>query len=312
MGRRMLSFALILTVLLTLAGAAPAETPEPALWELAAPYGFRMGAPLSYWDLQNNSCKTVISTQFNSITATNEMKAYSLLDQAASKANPSGMPAMNYASADAMVAWAQENGLGVRGHVLVWDAYMTDWFFRVGYDSANPYASPETIRERTRSYIHDVMTHFETLFPGVVYCWDVVNEAVADSPDEYAAGDPRHLRTMRSGSPNLFRMLLGDDYVPFAFLCAWETREELGADIRLYYNDYNAYFPEKAQAILALMETVNTYVMDDEGEFIRLADGIGMQGYIGGYGTQEGGLVPEHVGMIRDAILGYAGAGFEV
>ncbi len=312
MMRRTLSVVLILTVLLSLAGAALGEEPEPALWELAGRYGFKMGAPLSYWDLQNNNCKTVISTNFNSITATNEMKAYSLLDQAASKADPSGMPAMNYTAADAMVAWAQENGIGVRGHVLVWDAYMTDWFFRVGYDSANPYAGSDVIRERTRYYIQAVMTHFETKFPGVVYCWDVVNEAVADGPDEYAAGDPRHLRISRSGAPNLFQALLGDDYVPFAFQCAWETREALGADIRLYYNDYNAYFPEKAGAILALMETVNTYALGEDGEYIRLADGIGMQGYIGGYGTQEGCLVPEHVGLIRDAILGYAAAGFEV
>ena len=139
-----------------------------------------------------------------------------------------------------------------------------------------------------------------------------MNEAVADGPDEYAEGDPRHLRTLRSGTVNLFREYLGDDYVPFAFQCAYETRAELGADIRLYYNDYNAYFPEKAQAILALMETVNTYVTDENGEPVRLADGIGMQGYIGGYGTQEGCLEESHIGMIRDAILGYAAAGFEV
>lgn len=312
MRKRVVSVLLTLTLLLSLAASAFGEEAEIPVYDLAGRYGFRLGAPLSFWDLRNNSYLTVVRNNFNSLTATNEMKAYSLLDQNASKANPDGMPAMNYASADAMVAWAQENGIGVRGHVLVWDAYMTDWFFRVGYDSANGYADSDTIRARTRYYIHEVMTHFETSFPGVVYCWDVVNEAVADSADEYAEGDPRHLRVLRSGSVNLFREYLGDDYVVFAFRCAYETRQELGADIRLYYNDYNAYFPEKAAAILALMETVNTAVTDENGEYVRLADGIGMQGYIGGYGTQEGCLEDSHIGMIRDAILGYAAAGFEV
>ena len=310
MTKRIITVILMLSLLLA-CGAAAAEETTP-MYELTAKYGFKLGAPLSFWNLQNQSYQAVIKANFNSITTTNEMKAYSLLDQNASKANPDGMPAMNYYQADAMVGWAQENGIGVRGHVLVWDAYMTDWFFREDFDSSKPYADSETIRARSKYYIHEVMTHFETQFPGVVYCWDVVNEAVADGPDEYEAGDPRHLRTLRGGSPNLFRDLLGDDYVAFAFLCAYETRQELGADIRLYYNDYNAYFPEKAQAILALMDTVNTYFQTDNGEFVQLVDGIGMQGYIGGYGTQEGCMVPEHIDMIRDAILGYAAAGFEV
>ncbi len=308
--KRILGLVLAITFIAA-CGCGLAEGDVP-MYELASRYGFKLGAPLSFWDLNNPSYKTIVTGNFNSITATNEMKAYSLLDQNASKANPDGMPVMNYANADAMVQWAQDNGLGVRGHVLVWDAYMCDWFFREGYDSANPYADSETIRARTRYYIHEVMTHFETKFPGVVYCWDVVNEAVADDPSEYNAGDPRHLRTKRSGTPNLFLELLGDDYVPFAFLCAYETREELGADIKLYYNDYNAYFPEKAAAILALMETVNTYAEDGNGGYLKLADGIGMQGYIGGYGTQEGCLIPEHIDWIRDAILGYAEAGYEV
>ena len=267
MRKRVVSMFLALSLLIG-CGAALAESApsyDIPMRDLAARYGFKLGAPLSFWDLQNRSYLTVLSGTFNSLTATNEMKAYSLLNEAASRAAEDGMPVMNYQSADAMVAWAQENGIGVRGHVLVWDAYMSDWFFHEDYDPAKPYTDSETMRARTRYYIHEVMTHFETAFPGVVYCWDVVNEAVADGPDEYAEGDPRHLRTLRSGTVNLFREYIGDDYVPFAFKCAYETREELGADIRLYYNDYNAYFPEKAQAIRALGESVNSYALDADG-----------------------------------------------
>ena len=57
---------------------------------------------------------------------------------------------------------------------------------------------------------------------------------------------------------------------------------------------------------------MNTFVKNEDGSFRRLMDGIGMQGYIGGYGTQNGCLEESHLGMIRDAILGYANAGLEV
>ena len=43
-----------------------------------------------------------------------------------------------------------------------------------------------------------------------------------------------------------------------------------------------------------------------------LLDGIGMQGYIGGYGTQSGCLEQSHIGLIRSAIQGYAREGYEV
>ncbi|MBR2288235.1 MAG: endo-1,4-beta-xylanase, partial [Clostridia bacterium] len=84
------------------------------------------------------------------------------------------------------------------------------------------------------------------------------------------------------------------------------------ADIKLYYNDYNAYFADKAKAILALAQSVDSYATDAEGKPRKLIDGIGMQGYIGGYGTQSGCLETSHIGMIRSAINGYAAAGYEV
>ena len=309
--KKSMAFFLALVLAVLCAGFAHGEG-EESLYALAAPYGFKMGAALSYQQLMNKKYLERLRTHFNSITATNEMKAYSLLDERASKKAADGMPVMNYASADKMVAWAAENGIGVRGHVLVWDAYMCDWYFHEGYDTSKPYADVETIKARTEYYITQVITHFEQKFPGVVYCWDVVNEAVADSAGEYEAGDPRRLRTVRSGSVNLFREYMGDDYVALSFLYARNAVEALGADIRLYYNDYNAYFADKAKAILKLAESVDTYAQNPDGTARKLMDGIGMQGYIGGYGTQEGCLVPSHLGMIRDAILRYAAAGYEV
>lgn len=303
--------SIMLATVLMLPGFCASALAE-SLNQLAQSHGFLMGAALSYFQLRNDDYLSLVQKHFGSVTTTNEMKAYSLLDERASRAAEDGMPVMNYKQADAMVGWAQENGLKVRGHVLVWDAYMCDWFFREGYSTAKDYADPETIRQRTEHYITQVVTHFEEKFPGVVYCWDVVNEAVGDGITEYKPGDPRHLRTLRNGGVNLFQKYMGDDYVELAFLYARNAVEALGADIKLYYNDYNAYFTDKAAAICELVKSINSYAVDENGNSRKLIDGVGMQGYIGGYGTQSGCLVDSHIMMIKNAIMGYAQLGMDV
>ena len=303
--------------MLMLASFALAEEDRAALdyqplKELTAAYGFTMGAPMSASDLGNFNYRKLVAHHFDTITCTNEMKAYSLLDQKASQNSEDGMPRMNFTTADKMVKFAADNGLKVRGHVLVWDAYMTQWFFHEGYDTKNPIADAETLKARMKSYIEQVVTHFETAFPGVVYCWDVVNEAVGDSTGEYKADDPRHVRTMRNGQPNPFYEYVGPDYVELAFLYTRDVVDALDADIRLFYNDYNALYDGKRAAIKALVTSINTYAVDENGEYRQLVDGVGMQGYIGGYGKQAGCMSDSDVALVRKSIQEYAALGMEV
>ncbi len=311
-------FVLVLLVLVLSASGCLAEESTQnydefgSLYALAENYGFRLGACFSYDQLQDESYLNVMARHFNSITCTNETKAYSLLDQKASRRSKDGMPRMDFSNADRMISWAQKNGVGVRGHVLVWDAYMTGWFFHEGYADNKPIASQEVMRERLKSYIEQVITHFEEEFPGVIYCWDVVNEAIGDNPGEYDAGDPRHIRTVRSGQRNPFLDYVGDDYVEYAFLCASDTVKALGADIKLFYNDYNMFMNSKITPACKLIDSINHYALDENGEYRTLIDGIGMQGYIGGYGVQEGCLVDSHLDMIKNEILSYAAMGLEV
>ena len=281
-------------------------------YELTGNYGFKLGAPLSYSQLFDTAYLDVVKYHFNSITCTNEMKAYSLLNQSMCKRSEDGMPRMDYTHADAMVQWAQDNGIGVRGHVLVWDAYMTDWFFHEDYDTRKPYADTETMRQRLKSYIEQVVTHFEEKFPGVVYCWDVVNEAVGDSILEYDVTDARHVRTMRSGAENPFYKYVGSDYIEYSFLCARDTLDALGSDCKLYYNDYNTFYSDKRTAITALIGSINSYAVDADGQPRKLLDGIGMQGYIGGYGQQSGCMNNGDLTSIKQSILAYSALGVEV
>ena len=319
--KKTLAFLLVLMLcigLLPASGLALGENGKTkddyvSLDSLAREHGFVMGASYNYKQCTGNAAyMDLIKTHFSSITCTNETKAYSLLDQKASKAAEDGMPVMNYYQADKMLQWAQDNGMKVRGHVLVWDAYMCDWFFREGYDTNKPYADQETMRARTKYYIEQVITHFEEKFPGVIYCWDVVNEAIGDNSKEYDPKDARHLRTIRSGVDNLFKTYVGDDYVEFSFLCAKDTVEKLGADIKLFYNDYNMFFTEKRNAAIALARSINSYATDENGNYRKLIDGMGMQGYIGGYGKQQDCMEDSHITRIEASIRLYAKEGLEV
>ncbi len=299
----------------------PTETPvvklDGVLKDAAADCGFSFGTVVSEYSAYDLGYKMMVMDEFNSVTAANEMKAYSMLNQSVSQANPDGMPAIDFSKADVIVSTAELMGIGVRGHVLVWDAYMVDWFFREGYTNNGPYVDEETMKARLKYYIEKVITHFETEFPGVVYCWDVVNEAVGDSDVDYDASDARHIRTIRGGVENQFYNIIGNDYVELSFLYAKNTVEKLQkqnpeVSIKLFYNDYNAFLPEKRDSICEVVKSINSYAKDANGNYRKLCEGVGMQSYIGGYGEQEGCMNPEDIEKIRQAILKYHDLGVEV
>lgn len=270
----------------------------------AEKYGFKMGAGISHDTAMNVDVLDVLETDFNSITATNEFKAYSLVNRVLSANSKDGMPVNDYSKADKMCMAAEMIGCQIRGHVLVWDAYMPDWFFRKNYDPKAAFVDKKTMCRRLEHYIDDVITHFETEYPGLIYCWDVVNEAVADSYNEAASGDSARIRKTRGGNTNLFYEVIGRDYVQLAFKYARNTVNRLGADIKLYYNDYNTYQYGKKEAIKNLIVELNS----EE----KLCDGVGMQGYIGGYGSQNGCMNSNDIRSIKTAILDYASLGVEV
>lgn len=252
--------------------------PEAALQyesaaKLAEKCGFTLGVVMNGSTYENADFQAISKKHFNSLSAANEMKAYSLLDQGASiRAAEKGNdePQVNFTLADEMVGFAAENGIGVRGHCLVWDAYMCDWFFNEGYEMGGKKASKEVMKKRMESYIRQVVEHFDKKFPGTVYCWDVVNEAVGDNVGtDCREGDVRRTRTHREGEDNPFYKYVGEDYVKLAFQYA---RKYASPEVKLFYNDYSTIYPEKRAAIVELMKWLNA----EE----KLADGVGMQAYL--------------------------------
>lgn len=241
--------------------------------ELAKQYGFTIGTVMNGATYEEKDFQEIVKKHFNSLSTGNEMKAYSLLDQgesiqAAKKGNDE--PQLSFALADDMVGFAAKNHIGIRGHCLVWDAYMCDWFFNEGYESDGKKVSREVMKKRLESYIRQVVEHFDKKFPGTVYCWDVVNEAVGDNPGtDCEENDIRRTRTKRDGEDNPFYKYVGEDYVKIAFQYA---RKYAAPSTKLFYNDYSTINPEKRAAIVELVKWLNS----EE----KLLDGVGMQAYL--------------------------------
>lgn len=279
------------------------EQNEP-LFKTAERNGFKMGAVISAYSVKNQSYTNTIKADFNSITASNEFKAYTLLNQSESQKSANGMPVMYYEPADSIARFAQENGIGIRGHVLVWDAYMPVWFFKEGYKNDSAFVDSKTMKKRLEYYINEVVLHFETNFPGVVYCWDVVNEAVADGTNECETDDPRRVRKSRGGVTNYFYDVIGPDYVELTFKYAKNAVNKVNPKIKLFYNDYNTFYSPKKEAISNLIDSIN--------KTEKLCDGVGMQGYVGGYGQQAGCMNQNDIKLFEQAIKFYGQKGLEV
>lgn len=245
-----------------------------ALKDLCSDY-FSLGVGINGSTLENQTLNIpqymeLSKKHFNSCTMTNLMKSGYILDQWGSQANiqkGDQTPALNFASIDPTLKWCQENGMKMRGHTLVWHTQAPEWFFRENYDDNGEYVDKETMLIRMESYIQQLLTHVQEEYPGVIYCWDVVNEAV--DPDSAAPESDFKCRTKIENAPNPWYATIGQDYVEMAFTYA---RKYAAEDVKLFYNDYNTYQVPKTEGIYTLCESLK-----EKG----LIDGIGMQGYWG-------------------------------
>lgn len=189
----------------------------------------------------------LLSSHFNSVTAENEMKFESLQRHQGS---------FTYHNADSIVAFAEERGLAVRGHALVWHRQNPAWLFS---DGEGGLASPELLLERMRTHIRHVMEHYR----GRVYAWDVVNEAIMDDGD-YRRGDEAS-----EDNRSLWFEILGEQYIEEAFRAAHEVDPEA----RLFYNDYFNYLPARREGITAMLRGL----LDDDVPL----HGVGLQAHLG-------------------------------
>ncbi len=195
-----------------------------------------------------------LMAHFSSITAENEMK-WRFLEPAEGD--------FSYEAADELVSWAEEHDTAVRGHCLVWYKSLPAWL-----------AEKEMDREEALAVLDRHITEVMTHFGDSVYVWDVVNEALHNSVTaaQLASGDIWRTGQEASGDGCVdWYGLCGVDFIKEAFRTAARVRDELGLDVKLFYNDYSLNNPNKRMAAVKLVETLRA-----DGIPI---DGIGMQAH---------------------------------
>ena len=172
---------------------------------------------------QQPSYGRVIAEQFNLVVGENCMKWGALRPTATT---------FDFKQADALMAFAEEHQLKVRGHNLCWHENLPEWFAAT--------VTKENARTILTEHIHTVAGRYK----GRMHSWDVVNEAI----------------WIKDGRPDGMRVspwleMIGPDYVEIAFRAA----READPTAILTYNDYGVEYdtPEemaKRAAVMALIE----------------------------------------------------------
>lgn len=192
-----------------------------------------------------------LAYEFNSLTCENEMKWVNLQPNKG---------VYQFDEADMMVKYAKDHNMVIRGHALVWHnkAASPSYIFR---DENDNLVSKEELKATMKDHIRTVISHFGD----DVYCWDVVNEAITDDIDQ-PKDDRSNIYTKCD-----WYSILGEEYVLLAFKYAKEIIDELGLNIKLFYNDYEMANPLKRQKTLMMLE----YLLENDCPI----DGIGMQSH---------------------------------
>lgn len=174
--------------------------------------------------------RELLGVEFSSVTPENQLKWEYVHPEP---------DTYDFEAADDIVAFAQERGMVVRGHTLLWHSQNPGWLEEGDY-------TPDELR----AILHDHITTVVGRYAGRIAQWDVANEILDD------AG---RLRT----EDNIWLRELGSGIVADAFRWAHEADPEAV----LFLNDYGAEAVNaKTDAYLVLVQEL-------------LADGVPVHGF---------------------------------
>jgi endo-1,4-beta-xylanase len=197
--------------------------------------------------------RAVVDREFNYITAEYQMKWDAI---------ETSRGIRNFSAGDAIVAYADGQGMRVKGHALVWHGSVPGWVNAL---------SASDLRLAFESHIRAVGEHYR----GRVLAWDVVNEAVAD--------DGAGLRD------TVFRQKLGDGYIAEAFRLAREADPQA----LLFYNDYGGEgMGPKSNRVYELVRALRA-----QGVPI---DGVGLQMHISAAGRPSDASIAANMRRLSD------------
>ena len=151
----------------------------------------------------------------------------------------------NYTGGDYFLDFAEATGKLVRCHNLVWKSQLPTWITAPAVPWTNA-----TLSAALRNHVTNLVTHFGDR----CYSWDVVNEALSDSP----AGS--------WDNSSIFYDVIGPEYFFIAFDAATKAVKANNLNVKLYYNDYNIeYLGNKSIAAQGLVQELQTRGIQIDG-----------------------------------------------
>jgi GH35 family endo-1,4-beta-xylanase len=194
----------------------------------------------------------IIKYHFNSFTPENEMKPGSVQ-------NVKG--AFTYDALDQQIA--KVPGMALIGHTLTWHSQSPTWMW-----GAPKALSAKEAKANMDAHIASVLGRYGS----GLYSMDVVNEAFADG-----MGNANWRDNLRAGEG--WYLALGPEWVEYAFLKAAEIVDAKGWKCKLYYNDYNLDYADKAKSVYDMVKDINDRYAKKRPNGKPLIEGIGMQGH---------------------------------
>ncbi|MBN8503987.1 MAG: endo-1,4-beta-xylanase [Burkholderiales bacterium] len=211
----------------------PADWPADSLKAIARSRGLRFGSALGGQEPESQqrfgfadpAYRALIARECELLVHENEMKWQAL--------RPS-RDRFEFTRADAILQWAETQGLSTRGHTLLWQAprWLPAWLNQLDFGSTPVKAAEAILREHIRTVTQR--------YGRRIMSWDVVNESVAHEDGELRA--------------NAFSPHLGTfGQVELAFRYA----AEYAPHAELVYNDYmgmGRYFIKHRAGVLKLLD----------------------------------------------------------
>jgi endo-1,4-beta-xylanase len=222
------------------------NTSERTLASVAARTGRLYGCAATTGEFGNAEFVSLLKREAGILVAEYEMKRHALQPQP---------DTYNFAPADVLLRFANDNGMGFRGHTLVWH-------------KANPSWLPNTLQSSRRDaalvgYIQTVVGRY----CGRIHSWDVVNEAVA--PDDGRSDNLRETVWLKAFGPS---------YIAQAFHAA------RAADLHalLVYNDWRC--EAGGQSNDRFRAATLSFLEHAKARGVPI-DAYGMQGHLQAFGT---------------------------
>ena len=182
--------------------AEPTITGSQSLKAQAHKRGLLVGCAVGAANLHEPDFTQVLIDQYSLVVPENALKFGPL------RPSPTEY---NFADADALVNFAHDHEIKVRGHNFVWHEQLPTWF--------DATVTKENAKQILTTHIQTVASRYK----GKIQSWDVVNEAI-NPPD----GRPDSLRK----SPWL--QLIGPEYLELAY----RTARQADPHAKLTYNEY--------------------------------------------------------------------------